>query len=241
LNLLTGEEEVGIDGEFVFMTPTGKWVDQITIEKGRVISSGVIVSKKGDVSSKKKTTLSGNNLISQTSGCIDWYLITTVYLNGAIVSTTTEYVGTSCPNSCYDTELQSVCPDEGGGSSGEFGPNPERHVIDISHEDSDDSNAGNEVRPPPIKYRFDAICIKLNGQVVPEWTEIHPMTADPLHSVYNNPMQTTRILTLYNNIYFWRNYFTYATFHWSCLVYARYITSSGEKNRTWLKAENATR
>lgn len=79
------------------------------------------LSKRINNNSNNINNNSTNNTNSE-NGCIDWYWVTT-YSDG---SQTWEYAYTSCPgNSCYDTNLASICPDGGGGGlSGDPLPNP---------------------------------------------------------------------------------------------------------------------
>jgi hypothetical protein len=69
-----------------------------------------------------------NNLTNLT-GCIDWYLVTT-YSNG---TQTWEYVTTTCSGDCgvSNPDLASICPpdDTGGGGGGGVDPDPGTGVV----------------------------------------------------------------------------------------------------------------
>lgn len=62
---------------------------------------------------------------SRTSGCIDWYLVTTLTVNGIVVSQTYEYVGTTCGGCTpQDPNAESLgCEGNGDGEAG-FPPPP---------------------------------------------------------------------------------------------------------------------
>jgi hypothetical protein len=75
--------------------------------------------------SNNNTVSNGNNNNTNTASqsCTDWYLVTTYYVNGEPVGSTSEYIGTTCSGSC-PPDIQCIEP-EGQGGGGE---NPETPV-----------------------------------------------------------------------------------------------------------------
>lgn len=103
------DKAIDCNGRFLFLSVTGKWVNQSEYKKGRLYSFG-------SIQPKSIATVS-NNGAARINTCIDWYIVTTYYVNGIQVWQTSEYIGTTCYG-CDDPNLLSLCPDNGsdGGS-----------------------------------------------------------------------------------------------------------------------------
>lgn len=96
----------GCDGKFVFLSVSGRWLNQVEIKDGKLFSSGIIAPKNNATATQTA---------SRTNMCIDWYLVTTFYVNGVPMWQDEEYVGTTCSGDCDDPNMQAICPDDGGG------------------------------------------------------------------------------------------------------------------------------
>jgi hypothetical protein len=105
---LFNEEDIAVSGKFKMLTVTGNLRYEVTTKDGKFNSFGYL--KPGNEANGASHTA--------TEGCTDWYIVTTIYVNGTPVSQTSEYVGTTCDNSCNDPDLASLCPGDGGGGSG---------------------------------------------------------------------------------------------------------------------------
>lgn len=75
------------------------------IEDGRLIANGNINGTKN------------GNASGRTSGCIDWYLITTYYYADGSKKTTDQYVFTTCDDECNTTRIATGRVKCGGGGS----------------------------------------------------------------------------------------------------------------------------
>lgn len=92
------------NGQFRFLSVTGRLIYQLDYKDRRLISAGVVKSKSAtDKDASAKTT----------SDCIDWYLVTTVYFEDGSSYTYEEYLTTTCGNGCHDADLAALCPDDG--------------------------------------------------------------------------------------------------------------------------------
>jgi hypothetical protein len=105
--------EPSADGEFRFLSVTGRSLYRLKYENQRLRSAGHIKS--------------GQEIASRTSDvsvvtCTEWYLVTTYYdEDGNIVGQTSEYLHTTC-SGCDDGMNEGHCQDDpgsGGGGGGE--------------------------------------------------------------------------------------------------------------------------
>ncbi len=101
---------VNCNGQFQFLTPAGHWQFQLNYKDGNLKSCGQIQPEVKSNSTERTNTI-----------CINWYLVTSYYVDGVLISQTSEYVGTTCSEQCGDGSYQSLCPD--GSSSGGGGSN----------------------------------------------------------------------------------------------------------------------
>jgi hypothetical protein len=105
-------KKIDQDGEFRFFSVTGKRLYEIRYKSGQAYSYSRL--KKGP----PKAASNGGSIFGGGSGeCIDWYVVTSVYVDGVLVDQYEVYVGTTC-GGCHDQNFASLCPDTGGGSSG---------------------------------------------------------------------------------------------------------------------------
>ncbi|HYM95164.1 MAG TPA: hypothetical protein VET23_13565, partial [Chitinophagaceae bacterium] len=103
-NLFSGKT-VAISGTYKILTVTGRWISQFETKNGKLFSTGKIQQK--DKSNK-------DTQASKTTGCIDWYLVTTFHWADGSTTQTSEYIRTTC-DGCDDPNEMSLCPDGGGG------------------------------------------------------------------------------------------------------------------------------
>jgi hypothetical protein len=130
--------------------------------------------KDGELTNAKMMEPEGgyaNYISSRTSGCIDWYIVTTLYLNGQIVDQQYEYIGTTC-DGCVPQEptLESIgCEGNGDGSQSGSPPPPMPEPVNKQvqwtvkadaeggwHVDSYEFLQGAKPAPPLVAY-FTAI------------------------------------------------------------------------------------
>lgn len=197
------------NGMFKFLSVTGKWINQIEYKNNRLYSHGIIESKKSD-NTQRTTTI-----------CIDWYLVTTYHYGDGSTYQTWEYVGTTC-DGCDNPDYQSLCPDGGGGGSG----NTQIVTEDISsyeeEYESDDANA------PKIIYAHVYTLQFVNDEVVNVIR--YPVTATPMSIAYVDRYgrNTIRTLTLLAQGGSWMPLTaTSGQVNWICDVYALYVYSNG--------------
>jgi hypothetical protein len=106
-NIFNTAESVS-DGQFRFLSVTGRWLYQLDYKDGKMQSYGII--QPGSAGSNTGT--------SRTNTCLDWYLIITYYLPDGTTYQTREYIGTTC-DGCGSTMNQTLCPDDNGGGNSE--------------------------------------------------------------------------------------------------------------------------
>ena len=98
-------KSIDCDGQFKFLSITGRWNYQLTFKKGKLDAYGQV---------KQKSNTAGRI----DAICRDWYLHTTYYVNGAVVDETWEYIGTTChSDGCNSPDYMSLCADDGGGGT----------------------------------------------------------------------------------------------------------------------------
>lgn len=98
---------VNCDGQFQFLSIAGKLQYQLEFEQGKLASASSLKNEE------KKIDTRLNSI------CINWCLVTTYYVDGIPVYQTSEYVGTTCSDDCYNPDYMSLCPDGGGGGGNE--------------------------------------------------------------------------------------------------------------------------
>jgi hypothetical protein len=89
------------DGEFRFLSVTGKRLYALTYENKRLAKESKLV---------EKALGTGN---TREDNCIDWFLVITIYYDDGTTFTTEEYLTTTCPQ-CDNETLESECPDHSG-------------------------------------------------------------------------------------------------------------------------------
>ena len=148
-NLFNGKK-VTINGTYKMLTVSGRWISQFETKNGKLFSTGTIQQKE---ESNKGTQA------SKTTGCIDWYLVTTFHWADGTTTQTSEYIGTTCDN-CDDPNEMSLCPDGGGGGDGP-GPDDivtgEDEAITTSSATAPDPNTGLS-GSSILSYTFHALC-----------------------------------------------------------------------------------
>lgn len=99
------EETINCNGLFRFLSPTGRWMYQREYKNGKLHSFGVV--KPGEKAEARTET-----------ECTYYFLILTYWEDGVIVNQESIYLGSICQSGCDDPNIQSLCPDGGGGSGG---------------------------------------------------------------------------------------------------------------------------
>jgi hypothetical protein len=100
------------NGQFRFLSVTGRRLYQLDYKDGRLYSWGIIQSKTNG-----NNTVNGGTTTNSVT-CIDWYLVTTYYYPDGTTQQTSDYVGTTCYG-CDNEEIESFCPDGGTGGNQE--------------------------------------------------------------------------------------------------------------------------
>jgi hypothetical protein len=108
-------QEVPMKGTFTLLTVTGRFLSQQEYKNDGKLSRHV------ELIAPQNNQANG----TRTEGCTDWYIVTTVYVNGTPVSQTSEYVGTTCDCTPNDPNLASLdCPGNGDVGGGNGNPTP---------------------------------------------------------------------------------------------------------------------
>ena len=218
---------VNCNGQFQFLSPAGFWLFQLNYKDGALKSCGQIEQGSAPTTTARLNTI-----------CIDWYLVTSYYLDGILVYQTREYVGQTCSDDCNNGLYQSLCPDGGGGGGGSSSPSVQET---ISGEDSESESEpeDNELGPPAplIDYRYPYQLYKLDGYVVGGIAYNTYITNSATEFYVDRyGRNTTRMLTLFGH---WNNVtplgLTGLIYH-SCFVYARWYYGDGTSySKQWLK------
>jgi len=127
-NMLRGKEGV-LDGVYKMLTPTGRWLSQLKIKDGKIISTANVQAKNKEINSSHRIDM-----------CIDWYLVTTYHWADGSSTESEDYLGTTCDD-CDNPEYASICPGNGGGGSGDNTPpdsTSDHHVDDCVTSESQD-------------------------------------------------------------------------------------------------------
>lgn len=109
--------ELKCNGQFKFLSVTGKWLYQLAYKDGKLNSVGLVKPNASP------SPANGVGVSSRLSACTDWYLVTTYYdIYHNIISQTSVYIGRTC-DGCDDPNLQQICEDPSQGEGGS--PNTE--------------------------------------------------------------------------------------------------------------------
>lgn len=237
-------KNVSEDGIYNILSVTGKWISQMEFKKGVLYTNKIISNKKA------------SNIIVTQSICIDWYLVTTYHYPDGSIDQTSVYIGTTCDDCGGD--YMSLCPDGGGGSSGDNTTYQDYTEMthykdeesDFSAQETDNNgilsiSSGDGVYQPikftwlaDIQYHYWTV----NGIVITaaiDYVDVYNTTADPLYSSFISSwgIAGNRTLTLFNHI---NNYTTLTgvsvLVNWSCIVNGIYRCVDGYSwSRQWDK------
>ncbi len=235
-NKVLNTEPIESNGMFRFLSVTGQWLHQFEYKNGRIHSFGEV---------KQKTTSNAETSTTsrQNATCIDWYLVTTWYVNGVPVHQDSQYIGTTCGGgACDDPNFQSLCPDDNGGSGGNGGGiNDIVTTSDMSStvEVNDDTDGA----APKIRFQYNSNIIRTNGLVTS--VVVYPTTIANPFEVYIDTYgrNTTRTLTVFGNYQTGTPLGFTALCFWSCFVYGRWVYTDGspEHPRTWPNTHSSIR
>jgi hypothetical protein len=110
-------QKVECNGKFRFMSVSGSLLYELVYKNGVFYSYAKPEVRNNDGQAVEPTA-------QATLLCLDWYLITRVYVNGLLISETSQYLGTTCSECDSPINEGHQCPDAdgGGGGGGENGP-----------------------------------------------------------------------------------------------------------------------
>lgn len=103
------DRSISHNGKFRFMDITGGWLYQCEYRDGKKYSFGYVTSKNPDSTSRK----------TNTEGCTDWYLVTTIVYSNGMTTSWRDYIGTTCDSDpCDEGAYMILCSPDGstGGS-----------------------------------------------------------------------------------------------------------------------------
>ncbi|MCX6263260.1 MAG: hypothetical protein NTZ47_01790 [Bacteroidetes bacterium] len=108
------------DGKYRFLTPAGTRQYELEYKNGYLYSEGRISKGPSSnlIQSNATTKVTSNITRLSGSGCIDWYLVTTIRdWSGKIIDQYEEFVGSTC-GPCGDGSFESLCSSEADGKVG---------------------------------------------------------------------------------------------------------------------------
>lgn len=105
--------QLACSGKFRFMSATGTMLYELVYKDGNIQSYAKMQAKKsnGDANASVET------VAQEAIVCTAWYLVTTTYVNGVVVSEVWDYITTTC-SGCDNDQDESHCMDDGGGGGG---------------------------------------------------------------------------------------------------------------------------
>jgi hypothetical protein len=120
LHSIFNNKPVTMDGSFTALAIWDQYMFQLSYKDGKMVNSKTMEPEGGYANYRN----------ARTSGCIDWFIVTTLYVNGQIINQYYEYVGTTCDGCTpQDPNAESIgCEGNGDGSPG-GSPFPEPEVM----------------------------------------------------------------------------------------------------------------
>lgn len=233
-NLISGiwnYKNANFDGVFSIMSLTARFMQEREYKNGKLFSTKHLSTKPDKKQSGKESTT------ERTTGCIDWFLVTTYYYYDGTSSQTWDYLYTTCGEECQNTRtfggrstFRTTCGGGGGGSG------QESSTSTLMQEDEADEV---DSYLPLVRYTYHCFVYRVEGVVTN--VLISNITADPIISFGTNASGriTTRVLTLFNHWNIWTNLGTSALIEWNCDILGRYTYSDGTPTytRQWHKTK----
>jgi hypothetical protein len=148
----SSDGEVPVNGRFTATTVGDRFLYSLDYRDGDL---------KGSIMFKQPEW----KAVGRTNTCTDWYLVTTYYENGVIVSQTTEYLGQTC-STPYNPNMEDQDAGDVGGGPGDYQPIPKTKsvswVVGSSaaagwHVKSYETLVGSINNPPPNVQQFSNI------------------------------------------------------------------------------------
>jgi hypothetical protein len=161
LHNIFNSKPVTMDGAFTALAIWDHYMFELDYKEGKLAKSKTMEPEGGYANYRN----------ARTNGCIDWFIVTTLYVNGQIINQYYEYVGTTCDGCTpQDPNAESIgCEGNGDGSPIGSLPPPESEPVNKQvqwtvktdatlgwHVDSYEFLQGAKPAPPAVSY-FTAI------------------------------------------------------------------------------------